>query len=228
MTKMVDRTGQAFGYLTVVERGENASDGSVRWLCRCRCGNTCTVRADNLKSGNTVSCGCAASGARAEIRSTLVRDPEWQAVKHGHTSGHKPSPEWQSWRAMLDRCYRPTMVQYKNYGGRGITVCEQWRGKNGFVQFLADMGDRPRGKTLDRWPDMNGNYEPGNCRWATIKEQNSNRRALDTEAQARRRAALDAGRTKMWADPETRARLLADRASRPHKPNGDFARKDTG
>jgi hypothetical protein len=120
------------------------------------------------------------------------------------------------------------MVQYKNYGGRGITVCEQWRGKNGFVQFLADMGDRPRGKTLDRWPDMNGNYEPGNCRWATIKEQNSNRRALDTEAQARRRAALDAGRTKMWADPETRARLLADRASRPHKPNGDFARKDTG
>lgn len=82
------------------------------------------------------------------------------------------TPTWNSWQAMLARCYRPVCNGYKNYGGRGITVCERW---HSFENFYADMGDRPKGKTLDRL-DVNGNYEPGNCRWATPTEQRANTR----------------------------------------------------
>jgi hypothetical protein len=82
--------------------------------------------------------------------------------------------EYASWRAMLSRCQNANHPSYFRYGGRGISVCERWLK---FENFLADMGERPRGKTLDRYPDNNGNYEPGNCRWATPSEQSSNRRA---------------------------------------------------
>jgi hypothetical protein len=77
---------------------------------------------------------------------------------------------------MIARCSNPNHIGYKRYGGRGITVCERWKGEHGFENFLADMGERPRGKSLDRYPDNDGNYEPGNCRWATLPEQNSNQR----------------------------------------------------
>jgi hypothetical protein len=80
------------------------------------------------------------------------------------------TPAYNSWSAMLARCCRP----HKHYGARGISVCDQW--KRNFPQFLADMGPRPDGMSLDRWPNVNGNYEPGNCRWATVKEQNRNKR----------------------------------------------------
>lgn len=105
------------------------------------------------------------------------KTPMWQRgdrkVTHGHVRNGKASPTYISWRAMLDRCYCKTAEKYGVYGLIGVSVCEQWRS---FTGFLADMGARPAGKTLDRFPDKGGNYEPGNCRWATWKEQAANRR----------------------------------------------------
>lgn len=89
---------------------------------------------------------------------------------HGKTD----SPAWRSWKAMLGRCYTPGTNDYDRYGGRGITVCDRWRGPKGFVNFFADMGDRPVGMQIDR-KDSNGNYSPDNCKWSTPKQQQRNR-----------------------------------------------------
>ena len=93
-------------------------------------------------------------------------------ARHGHAIGGKPSPTYRSWTAMIARCTYPSQPQYESYGGRGISVCERWRS---FDNFLADMGERPAGTTLDRI-DNDGTYEPGNCRWATPTEQQTNKR----------------------------------------------------
>ena len=94
-------------------------------------------------------------------------------LRHGHTIGRDPSPTYKTWRGMVARCYYVESPSYPNYGGNGVVVCERWR--ESFDNFLADLGPRPPGTTLDRFPDRNGNYEPGNCRWATRLEQGRNR-----------------------------------------------------
>ncbi len=119
---------------------------------------------------------------------------------------------------MKERCLKEGCKEFRLYGARGIQICPQWLGPGGFNQFLLDMGSRPEGRTLDR-KDTNGNYEPGNCRWATPKEQAQNRRS-NPELDALRKQSLDAGRAKMWADPEIRAKLLADRKARPRDARG--------
>jgi len=98
---------------------------------------------------------------------------EVAVFKHGRGSNSDADPTYRSWLAMKRRCLIADDIDYHRYGGKGITICTQWQ--YDFAQFLADMGERPDGTTLDRWPNKAGNYEPGNCRWATPKEQASNR-----------------------------------------------------
>lgn len=171
--KAIDEAGNAYGRLTVVERAANAvGRRDAHWLCSCECGDTTVVRGDHLRSGATRSCRCLTS----EVVTARNRTLGIHYVAHGHLVGGR-SREYVTWANMKQRCTNPRNVAWKDYGGRGITVCDRWL--ESFEAFLGDMGEKPRGLSLDRI-DNDGNYEASNCRWADAVTQNNNRRAYVT------------------------------------------------
>lgn len=157
--KIVDIAGQRFGRLLVLSMAGKNSRNTVLWTCICDCGNAAVVLGTKLRSGHTISCGCA------------QRD----ASRLAQTShGMRRTPEYNIWRSMKSRCYKKTNAAYHNYGGRGIEVCESWR--ESFTNFIADMGKRPSDShSIDRI-DNDGHYEPGNCHWSTAVIQGNNKR----------------------------------------------------
>lgn len=166
MGKIRDITGRRFHRWTALALCGRSNSGKALWRCKCDCGTEQVVIGGNLISGISKSCGCWDS----EV--TALRNR--QNTQHGHSIGGKTSREYNSWTAMIKRCYRPRDISYHLYGGRGIKVCQRWR--DSFQHFFNDMGLRPKNTTLDR-KDPYGNYEPSNCRWATHLEQAHNKRA---------------------------------------------------
>jgi hypothetical protein len=157
--KLRDLTGDRFGRLIVIKRVADRNK-RVWWRVRCDCGITKEISSNGLKSGHSKSCGC--------LRKDLGKVKN---LNHGHASLLNGfTPTYLAWQAMRQRC-RPSYFESKYYHDKGIVVCERW---NNFLNFLSDMGERPKGMTLDRI-SSNGNYEPSNCRWATTHEQRINR-----------------------------------------------------
>lgn len=160
----IEMTGRTFGRLTVLGRAEGQdSNRGAMWMCRCECGAEKSISGSQLRRPKgSRSCGC------------LQRENARGVVTHGHSLAGRRTPEYAAWLSMRNRCFHQDDKTWPNYGGRGITVCQEWA--DSFEAFFRDVGPRPgKGFSLGRI-DNEGHYEPGNVRWETSSQQNSNRR----------------------------------------------------
>jgi len=156
--RLIDLTGKRFGRLMVKSlHHERTSSNGAKFICACDCGVEKLVVGAYLRSGRVISCGCRKREVLGE-----------STITHGMTG----TGAWHSWRDMMKRCYAEKSKQYPHYGGRGISVCSEW---HTFEGFYASMGDRPEGMSIER-DDVDGNYEPDNCRWIPLLEQGYNKR----------------------------------------------------
>lgn len=176
-----NRVGEKTGRLTIL-RKVSPIRGRTAYECSCECGNVIVARGSDLHANRTQSCGCLQSNRTAEAN----------RKRSTHGLSRKGDRTYTTWRNMKERCQQASAANYHLYGGRGIQICDRWQGKNGFINFLHDMGERPKGHTLDRI-NSDGDYTPENCRWADAKTQARNRRETP-EYRAAREAALERGR----------------------------------
>lgn len=184
MTRLKDLTGQRFGRLTVLYRFGRANMKYVTWLCRCDCGKTKVVRGGCLTNGSTKSCGCLHNEVAAKV-----------ATRHGCIAkGNKVGNHiYNIWRGMRSRCYSTKSTQYANYGGRGISVCEEWHDFTTFAEW-AYNNDIAIDKQIDRI-DCNGNYTPSNCRFVSpIVNANNKRNTRYVVIDNERLSVCDAAR----------------------------------
>ena len=162
MSKVNDLTGKRFGRLVVIERSGSNSRRRATWLCRCDCGKNIVVSGSDLP--RRTSCGCA----RSDFLAAFNKETKT-------THGMRYTRLYREWRAMINRCYCSTWKHYSNYGGRGIKVCDEWRDSFEAFRDWALVNGYQDDLSIDR-VNVNGNYEPSNCRWATIKQQANNTR----------------------------------------------------
>jgi hypothetical protein len=156
---LIDIAGQKFGRWLAIRHIRD-----VYWWCRCDCGSEKPVNSNSMRKGLSTSCGC-----------WNRENAPYRKRSHGHATHVKKDPTYQSWRNAKARCFNPANNYYDTYGGRGITMCDDWR--DDFTVFLRDMGERPAGTSLDRIDNDRG-YEPGNCRWSGTRIQSINKRHI--------------------------------------------------
>ena len=173
--RLIDLTGQRFGKLVALEYAGTSKRRESLWRCACDCGNESIVRGDVLRRGTTESCGCG------------------KGLKHGH---HK-KPWYSSYKAMMERCYLKSSSNYERYGGKGVTVCEEWHDINKFAEWAETSGYAP-GLTIDRIDPL-GNYEPNNCQWLT-RSENSKKSHTDKKKRTESGTTAPSCGAKMGGD----------------------------